>query len=72
MPIELRFALARVGSTLKSSYIANKAFTAGGLPMMSVAGLSVANPAEPAVREKAMVAIDSGGLDRLLEVVALG
>ena len=45
---------------------------ANDLPMMSVAGLSVAYHAKPAVREKAMVAIDSGGLDRLLEVVALG
>jgi len=42
---------------------------ANDLPMMSVAGLSVAYHAKPAVREKAMVAIDSGGLDRLLEVV---
>jgi len=70
-PIELRFALARVGWTLKlkSSYIDHKAFTAGGLLMMSVAGLSVAYHAKPAVREKAMVVIDSGGLDRLLEVM---
>ncbi len=37
--------------------------------MMSVAGLSVAYHAKPAVREKAMVVIDSGGLDRLLEVM---
>jgi phosphoserine phosphatase len=42
---------------------------ANDLPMMSAAGLSVAYHAKPAVREKAMVAIDSGGLDRLLEVV---
>ena len=42
---------------------------ANDLPMMSVAGLSVAYHAKPAVREKAMVAINSGGLDRLLEVV---
>ena len=39
------------------------------LPMMSAAGLSVAYHAKPAVREKAMVAINSGGLDRFLEVV---
>ena len=45
---------------------------ANDLPMMSVAGLSVAYHAKPAVREKAMVAIDSGGLDRLLEVLSLG
>lgn len=41
---------------------------ANDLPMMSVAGLSVAYHAKPSVREQAMVAIDSGGLDRLLEV----
>lgn len=42
---------------------------ANDLPMMGVAGLSVAYHAKPAVREKAMVAINAGGLDRLLEVV---
>jgi len=42
---------------------------ANDLPMMAIAGLSVAYHAKPKVREKAMVAIDSGGLDRLLEVL---
>ena len=42
---------------------------ANDLPMMGAAGLSVAYHAKPAVRAQAMVAIDSGGLDRLLEVV---
>jgi phosphoserine phosphatase len=42
---------------------------ANDLPMMGVAGLSVAYHAKPAVRERAMVAINSGGLDRLLEVL---
>ena len=42
---------------------------ANDLPMMGVAGLSVAYHAKPKVREQAMVAIDAGGLDRLLEVV---
>jgi phosphoserine phosphatase len=41
---------------------------ANDLPMMGVAGLSVAYHAKPKVREQAMVAIDTGGLDRLLEV----
>ena len=41
---------------------------ANDLPMMGVAGLSVAYRAKPKVREQAMVAIDSGGLNRLLEV----
>ena len=42
---------------------------ANDLPMMGVAGLSVAYHAKPTVREQAMVAIQQGGLDRLLEVV---
>ena len=42
---------------------------ANDLPMMGAAGLSVAFHAKPAVREKAMVAINAGGLDRLLEVL---
>jgi phosphoserine phosphatase len=44
---------------------------ANDLPMMGVAGLSVAYHAKPAVREQAMVAINSGGLDRLLEVLSV-
>ena len=42
---------------------------ANDLPMLGEAGLSVAFHAKPKVREQAMVAINSGGLDRLLEVV---
>ena len=42
---------------------------ANDLPMMGVAGLSVAYHAKPRVREQAMMAIDQGGLDRLLEIV---
>lgn len=42
---------------------------ANDLPMMGAAGLSVAYHAKPRVREQAMVAINEGGLDRLLEVV---
>lgn len=42
---------------------------ANDLPMMGEAGLSVAYHAKPRVREQAMVAINQGGLDRLLEVV---
>ena len=41
---------------------------ANDLPMMSVAGLSVAYHAKPQVRKQAMVAITEGGLDRLLEI----
>jgi phosphoserine phosphatase len=41
---------------------------ANDLPMMGAAGLSVAYHAKPKVRDQAMVAINSGGLDRLLEV----
>ncbi|MDP3252133.1 MAG: phosphoserine phosphatase SerB [Hydrogenophaga sp.] len=42
---------------------------ANDLPMMGVAGLSVAYHAKPAVRAQAMVAINEGGLDRLLEIL---
>ena len=42
---------------------------ANDLPMMAAAGLSVAYRAKPRVRDAAMVAIEEGGLDRLLEVL---
>ena len=42
---------------------------ANDLPMMGAAGLSVAYHAKPKVREQAMVAINEGGLDRLLELL---
>ena len=42
---------------------------ANDLAMMGAVGLSVAYHAKPAVRAQAMVSIESGGLDRLLEVV---
>ena len=49
---------------------------ANDLPMMAACsdagGLSVAYHAKPKVREQAMVSIESGGLDRLLEVVQQG
>ncbi len=41
---------------------------ANDLPMMGVAGLSVAYHAKPRVQEAAKVAIQTGGLDRLLEI----
>ena len=41
---------------------------ANDLPMMAVAGLSVAFHAKPAVRAFANVSINAGGLDRLLDV----
>jgi phosphoserine phosphatase len=40
---------------------------ANDLPMMSVAGLSVAYHAKPKVREEAMIAINEGGMDELLK-----
>ena len=43
---------------------------ANDMPMMSVAGLSVAYHAKPKVRDAAHVAIDHGGLDRLLTLFA--
>lgn len=42
---------------------------ANDLPMMGAAALSVAYCAKPKVREQAMVAINSGGLDSLLTVL---
>lgn len=42
---------------------------ANDLPMMGAAGLSVAYHAKPLVRAQAKVAINTGGLDRLLEVL---
>ena len=39
------------------------------LPMMAEAGLSIAYHAKPAVREKAMLAIDEGGMDDALAVL---
>ncbi|MDR7268196.1 phosphoserine phosphatase [Pelomonas saccharophila] len=42
---------------------------ANDLPMMGAAGLSVAYHAKPKVREQARIAINEGGLDRLLELI---
>lgn len=42
---------------------------ANDLPMMAAAGLSVAYHAKPKVREQARIAINDGGLDRLLELL---
>jgi phosphoserine phosphatase len=41
---------------------------ANDLPMMRVAGLSIAYHPKPAVREQAMIAIMAGGMDRALEL----
>ena len=42
---------------------------ANDLPMMEAAGLSVAYHAKPAVRARARISIERGGMDRLLEVL---
>ena len=42
---------------------------ANDLPMMSVAGLSIAYHPKPAVREQAMLSIDAGGMDRALTLL---
>ena len=42
---------------------------ANDLPMMGVAGLSIAFHPKPAVREQAMLAITEGGMDRALSVL---
>jgi phosphoserine phosphatase len=43
---------------------------ANDLPMMNAVGLSIAYHAKPAVREKAMLSITDGGMDRALELFA--
>ncbi len=42
---------------------------ANDLPMMAAAGLSIAFHAKPAVREKALVSITEGGMDRVLALL---
>lgn len=42
---------------------------ANDLPMMGAAGLSIAYHPKPTVREQAMISIDTGGMDRALEVL---
>lgn len=71
---EKRRTLLEVASLLRLSPAQTIAVGDGAndLPMMGEAGLSVAFHAKPKVREQAMVAIDEGGLDRLLEVVRPG
>jgi phosphoserine phosphatase len=44
---------------------------ANDLPMMGVAGLSIAYHPKPAVREQAMVAIMAGGMDRALKLFSV-
>lgn len=63
----LRTTCARHGLSPKQAIAMGDG--ANDLPMMGEAGLSVAYHAKPKVREQAMVAINSGGLDRLLELV---
>lgn len=58
---------ADMGISLKQSIAMGDG--ANDLLMMGVAGLSVAYHAKPKVREQAMVSIQEGGLDRLLEIV---
>ncbi|MBI5717359.1 MAG: phosphoserine phosphatase SerB [Burkholderiales bacterium] len=41
---------------------------ANDLPMMSVAGLSIAYHSKPAVRDRAMLSITAGGMDRALRI----
>jgi phosphoserine phosphatase len=68
---EKRRTLLEVASLLGISVAETIAVGDGAndLPMMGEAGLSVAFHAKPKVREQAMVAINEGGLDRLLEVL---
>jgi phosphoserine phosphatase len=63
----LETTCAQLGISLEQSIAVGDG--ANDLPMMRIAGLSVAYHAKPLVREAAMVVIDEGGLDRLLEVL---
>ena len=69
--VEKRRTLLEVASLLGISPAETIAVGDGAndLPMMAEAGLSVAYHAKPKVREQAMVAINEGGLDRLLEIL---
>ena len=58
---------ARIGCDPKQSIAVGDG--ANDLPMMGVSGLSVAYHAKPKVREQAMVAIQAGGLNRVLELL---
>jgi phosphoserine phosphatase len=58
---------SQIGATPKQAIAMGDG--ANDLPMMGEAGLSVAYHAKPKVREQAMVAINQGGLDRLLDVL---
>lgn len=60
---------AEIGADAKTQAIA-VGDGANDLPMMGAAALSVAFHAKPKVREQAMVAINGGGLDRLLGLFA--
>ncbi|QNK73169.1 phosphoserine phosphatase SerB [Variovorax sp. PAMC28562] len=69
--VEKRRTLLEVASLLGISPAETIAVGDGAndLPMMAEAGVSVAYHAKPKVREQAMVAINEGGLDRLLEIL---
>ena len=69
--VEKRRTLLEVASLLGISPAETIAVGDGAndLPMMAEAGLSVAYHAKPKVCEQAMVAINEGGLDRLLEIL---
>lgn len=58
---------ARLGCPTKAAIAVGDG--ANDLPMMGAAGLSVAYHAKPKVREQAMVSIEEGGLDRILELL---
>ena len=60
---------AETKQTLEDLYLPYKVKRRTKAQIAREAGLSVAYHAKPAVRAQAMVAIDAGGLDRLLEVV---
>jgi phosphoserine phosphatase len=60
---------ARIGCTPKQAIAVGDG--ANDLPMMAAAGLSIAYHPKPAVRERAMVSIMRGGMDRALELLTV-
>ncbi len=63
----LREVCARLGIDARQAIAVGDG--ANDLPMMAVAGLSIAFHGKPAVREQAMISIEAGGMDRALEVL---
>lgn len=65
----LQSTCTHLGITLAQTVVIGR--NASDVPLLRAAGLGATYHAEPAIAEHAMVAIHTGGCDRLLEVLAL-